>query len=168
MLSLDSHIWNDVGRAQTANIFFLSKREAVQSLALFAIVFPHLQGLSCWVLCWYDVPFLGYGKPQKKAFLPFKMAMSLLFDYGWWTLEQLFSDMDQWVVPTQGYFGLWAKVPWIPGDKAVIVSLSPLPDTQSFDSRCCQPEQWRQATCSSSPWPKMPSLSSKWRWIMLL
>lgn len=86
--------------------------------------------------------------------------MSLLFDCGWWTLCPLArpdSDMGQWVVPTQQLFWFGAEVPWIPGDKALFVSLNPLPDTQPLNSRCCQPEQWGQATCSPSAWPEMPS-----------
>lgn len=67
------------------------------------------------------------------------------------------SDRGQWVVPTQQLFWFGAEVPWIPGDKALFVSLSPLPDTQPLNSRCCQPEQWGQTTCSPSAWPEMPS-----------
>lgn len=67
------------------------------------------------------------------------------------------SDRGQWVVPTQQLFWFGAEVPWIPGDKALFVSLSLLPDTQPLNSRCCQPEQWGQATCSPSAWPEMPS-----------
>lgn len=124
---------------------------------LFAVVFPCLCGLL--LQYFYGLSFLAMWA-QIEGLLAIKMAMSLLFDYGWWTLCPLArpdSDMGQWVVPTQQLFWFWAEVPWIPGDKALFVSLSPLPDTQPFDSRCCQPEQWGQASCSPSAWPEMPS-----------
>lgn len=123
---------------------------------LFAVIFPCVYDLL--LQYFYGLSFLAMWA-QIEDLLATKRTMSLLFDCGWWTLCPLArpdSDMGQWVVPTQQLFWFGAEVPWIPGDKALFVSLNPLPDTQPLNSRCCQPEQWGQATCSPSAWPEMP------------